>query len=130
MQQVYCPMYDRDLYAVFADVTDDDGMTCLTPLKLRDGESVKVSLTGISKLYFVIDTAVKGDFIVNMKIDGTPTSRCEIQKMYSSSSFVTFSNLGELFSYTPQTVLSLMPFSNASATMNKPFEVELTVTRV
>ena len=130
VQQVYCPMYDRDLYAVFADVTDDDGMTYLTPLKLRDGERVKVSLTGISKLYFVIDTAVKGDFIVNMKINGEPTSRCEIQKMYSSSSFVTFSNPGELFSYTPQTVLSLMPFSSGCATMNKPFEVELTVTRV
>ena len=129
VQQVYCPTSDIDLYAVFVDVTDNDGITAATPLKLRDGESVKVSLTGMDKLYFKIDTAVKGDFIVNMKVGGVAVPHCVIYQVYYSS-FANFSNVNKLFTYTPQTVLSLIPFYSGGATFVQPFEVELTVIAV
>ena len=129
MQQVYCPTSDIDLYAVFVDVTDNDGITAATPLKLRDGESVKVRLTGMDKLYFKIDTAVKGDFIVNMKVGGVAVPDCVIYQVYYSS-FANFSNVNKLFTYTPQTVLSLIPFYSGGATFVRPFEVELTVIAV
>ena len=129
VQQVYCPTSDIDLYAVFVDVTDNDGITAATPLKLRDGESVKVRLTGMDKLYFMIDTAVKGDFIVNMKVGGVAVPNCVIYQVYYSS-FANFSNVNKLFTYTPQTVLSLIPFYSGGATLVRPFEVELTVIAV
>ena len=129
VQQVYCPTSDIDLYAVFVDVTDNDGITAATPLKLRDGESVKVRLTGMDKLYFKIDTAVKGDFIVNMKVGGVAVPHCVIYQVYYSS-FANFSNVNKLFTYTPQTVLSLIPFYSGGATFVRPFEVELTVIAV
>ena len=129
VQQVYCPTSDIDLYAVFVDVTDNDGITAATPLKLRDGESVKVRLTGMDKLYFKIDTAVKGDFIVNMKVGGVAVPDCVIYQVYYSS-FANFSKVNKLFTYTPQTVLSLIPFYSGGATFVRPFEVELTVIAV
>lgn len=126
VQKVYCPLSDKDLYAVFADATDSDGTTSSTPLKLRDGEKVKVSLTGLDNLYFVIDTDVQGDYIVNMKVNGVVVSDCIIYKVYYSS-FTSFTTVDKLFSYTPQTVLSMRPYYSGSATFVKPFEVELAV---
>lgn len=134
VQKVYCPTANVDLYAEFVDNTESDGITQATPLRIQDGESVKVRLFGLDKLYFIIDTPVEGDYIVSMKVYNYRDNGVAAPNMpiYSTrnDSLVTVTETDKAFRYTPQMVLSIRPFSTGYATMCRPFEVELTVTAV
>lgn len=135
VQKVYCPTANVDLYAEFVDNTESDGITQATPLRIQDGESVKVRLFGLDKLYFIIDTSVESDYVVSMKVsylinhDGTSVDNMPIYSTHNGS-LVTVTETDKAFRYTPQTVLSMCPFTSGHATMRYPFEVELTVTAV
>ena len=135
VQKVYCPTANVDLYAEFVDNTESDGITQATPLRIQDGESVKVRLFGLDKLYFIIDTPVEGDYVVSMKVsylinhDGTSVDNMPIYSTHNGS-LVTVTETDKAFRYVPQTVLSLCPFYSGYVAMKYPFEVELAVTAV
>lgn len=128
VQQVYCPTWDVDLYASFADSTEADGTTAETPLVISDGESIEVTLTGLDNLYFMIDTDIASSFTVIIEIDnGYGHGFSSASNLVIFHDFTSVAKNGDVFDYTPKTLLRICPFTGGIATMVNPFTVKLTV---
>ena len=128
VQQVYCPTMNVDLYAAFADFTEADGTTAETPLVISDGESIEVTLTGLDSLYFMIDTDIASSFTVIIEIaSGHGREFFSVSDLVIYYNFTPVAKTGELFDYTPKTLLRICPYSAGNSTMVRPFIVKLTV---
>lgn len=117
-----------DLYAAFADFTEADGTTAETPLVISDGESIEVTLTGLDSLYFMIDTDIASSFTVIIEIaSGHGREFFSVSDLVIYYNFTPVAKTGELFDYTPKTLLRICPYSAGNSTMVRPFIVKLTV---
>lgn len=126
VQQVYLPSAvnpDVDLYAVYAQLTDSDGITAVTPLALKCDQSVTVTLQGMDKLYFYFDvgTSTEVMLVVTVVGDSEYTPDCKIYTLEGKSCGVARSK----FVYYPTDVLYIDTMDVDGLPRLYPFEVTL-----
>ena len=130
VQSVYIPSEDVDLYAVWVERNNADGMAATTPLRLSDGVSVRVTVKTLDKIYFAIDAEKAGNYVVTVKIalpgrqGNGDNAKCNF---CLAGSYDTFATSGQTFVYAPSDVLYFTPFLSGVSWMRTPFEVVITV---